>query len=363
MLPSARRRKTILIVIISLLSLIIVILAIYGLTKIAHQNEPTKFISDPYPDNITYLGLTFDEENGYYVFKALDKEFNVLEDYSVRSFFAIKDMLVLDHKLIIYSDAVNEIAYDQKNNQFFLNEIDSFYNNQRMVKLNKDYMLILTQDNKLIKRAYNAVDEKDDVVISENILSENMAKSQNLIFVHNEEGIMGYDTDTLENKLIRSSFINKDMNIKDYNENYMYVDAGSDSFIYSFRNNKSYFLKEEKDEVNFLSFFIDGYVYTKNNNSKEINVNALYYDTYIPHVYTLDDNEEIIKMDYIDGNYCYLELEETVVKEPIASEEDEEVVEEEPEEEILTKYYVYDAVDNYPKYELTEKFMKIIRVK
>ena len=116
MLPEKRKK-----LIITSISIIVMIFVIIGIAKLSsyikRMNTPVQDLknNDTYPSKYQYYGFSKDQDNIYKLYGIMGKDETYL---NLRTFYNIKDYTLRNNKLVIYSDAINEIRYDSKEDEF-----------------------------------------------------------------------------------------------------------------------------------------------------------------------------------------------------------------------------------------------------
>ena len=325
-----------LIILSSLIALILVILIISFLTKVAHNNQENIFKGDPYPNNVAFIGITKDLENDYYLIKPLDNKYNSL-NYDMRSFLEIKDYQMQDKKLLIYSDAINEIAYDKKNNKFILNEINSFYNKNVNIKLTKDYFVIIDKNTLSYQKINDNKEKRKE--ITKDLVGKNIYSIDNIIYYVDQEGLVAYDLDQEKRNVVQYSIKDDLLDIVKAYGNYIYLESNSEKLIYNITTDKLIDIKNIIPDKVFLTFYPYGFLYL-DEELNQIKTYSLVKNSLEPGFYPLQE-KSIKNIYFIKERYCYLEL------------EDEDSV----------KYYIYDLNEGEIYQELEESFLNIIEVK
>ncbi len=330
MLPRKRRKKVLIIGLISLVCLIIIIILIATLTKAAHNNKIETIVSDPYPEEVNYLAIFYDEENEYYNIIALDNNFKTL-DYSLRSFYQIKDYNVANQKLYVYTDAINEVAYLKKDNQFSFNEINSYFNKEKTVKLTKDYYVIKDQD----KLSYNLIkEEKEEKQIADTLIADIILAHNNTIYYFTKEGLVSYDLESNQRKLLQNFAMYNNFKLALYNNYLLYLTSDTHELIYSLADDKTFY-KEDfiEDNAKVLALYDTGLVY-------QINNTLYFYDLVEKYTFSYEIKGELKKVYNVNNNYFYLEIRK----------DDQD------------SYLLYNPF-NKRKIELDKRYLNIIRVK
>ena len=149
MLPE--KKKRLIIALISVVIIIITVFAIYELSSyIRSRNNNTTIEernNDEYPSDYSYIGVLKDKDNIYKLYGIKDKEEKYL---NVRTFYDIKSFELLNDKLMIYSDATNEVRYDKKLDEYLEKKAKAKFNND-ITKSVEDYKVFYENAYKKIK--------------------------------------------------------------------------------------------------------------------------------------------------------------------------------------------------------------------
>lgn len=315
MLPEKRKRLIIGIIAIFAIIIIVILLALLSnYIKSRHENQNDERRNDAYPEKYEYFGITMDKDGIYKLYGISGNE----EEYlNVRTFYNVEDMIDKDGKLVIYSDAANELRYDKKTKEFYFYEIDSNYSNKYKVLLSKDY--IVTKEDRIINyRKYNSEEIKN---ITDKAIDYECLLHDNKVYYVLEDGIYEFNLNneetnkiidkTLEDQVKLISINNKyvytiindeyivykidtseKINVSEYiEEPFTYVDTKDESFI--FKDNEgiktfSLLTRRASSKV----YYIDGY-----DVEKSININDNYYYMNL----ILDDNEKYVIIDLEEG--------------------------------------------------------------
>ena len=187
MLPEKRKRLIIGIIAIFAIIIIVILLALLSnYIKSRHENQNDERRNDAYPEKYEYFGITMDKDGIYKLYGISGNE----EEYlNVRTFYNVEDMIDKDGKLVIYSDAANELRYDKKTKEFYFYEIDSNYSNKYKVLLSKDY--IVTKEDRIINyRKYNSEEIKN---ITDKAIDYECLLHDNKVYYVLEDGIYEFN--------------------------------------------------------------------------------------------------------------------------------------------------------------------------
>ena len=302
MLPS--RRKKLIIIVLSVLLLGGFIWGIYFLTKMIKTQEVV-FKSDAYPTDVMYIGITYDEANDYRTLTMLDADFKKT-DYSLNTFYEVRDYHVVDHRLVVYSDAINEVAYNMKDDVFSFNEIDSFYSNTVDIKIGDHYLVYFTGSN-LEYRAYNTTEKSKSKVIAEGVEDKRIAVVQDTVFYRDFEGIVAYDMQTGTKTTVVPTAAAFYPYIVDSTELYILVKSFDRYAMYSLQNGKVTHLNDALNltNINILSLFDRGVVYEQEDPHAIKAYNAFFGRKEGNGFLT---KSKVNNMYFIDGVYCFLDL-------------------------------------------------------
>lgn len=315
MLPEKRKRLIIGIIAIFAIIIIVILLALLSnYIKSRHENQNDERRNDAYPEKYEYFGITMDKDGIYKLYGISGNE----EEYlNVRTFYNVEDMIDKDGKLVIYSDAANELRYDKKTKEFYFYEIDSNYSNKYKVLLSKDY--IVTKEDRIINyRKYNSEEIKN---ITDKAIDYECLLHDNKVYYVLEDGIYEFNLNNEETNKIIEKAVDDQVKLISVNNNYIYTLINDEYIVYKIDSaekiNVSEYIKEpfmyvdEKDEALIFKdsegiktfslltrrasskvYYIDGY-----DVEKSININDNYYYMNL----ILDDNEKYVIIDLEEG--------------------------------------------------------------
>lgn len=336
------RKRKLIIIIISIIAIILLVIVISSISSFIKDRADVGRSSDLYPEEVMYMGIFYDKENDYQKIIPLNEDFESLK-YELNSFYEIQDIKVINDRLVIYSDALNEIAYDHELDEFYLNELDSYYNANTSVYLGKDYMVFLTKDGSLEYILYNHKEKDKNVIVESNIENKKIAVIDNFIYYRDFDGIVKYNMETLEKKVVVPTSVNFSPEINYYNDSYILLKSNDENMILSVESDVltkfgDMFLEPN---YNLLSLYDKGFIYSVSNPNKLISYNAFYH-RHETSPYLLEENLVPYKMYHISDNNVYLDL---------VSNTDEH------------SYYVYDAIDREYIATLDKDYESIIKVR
>ena len=156
--------------------------------------------------------------------------------------------LTKDNKLVLFSDATNELRYDNKKDEFYFYELDSSYSNKEIYSLSDNYIII----NALNKVSYKKFNEEETVLITDELKNENVLVRDNKVYYLKNDGIYEYNLDTKENKCIING--EGDISIINVLGDYIYINKDGEELIYKISSALkivlSDYIKEEYSIVN-----------------------------------------------------------------------------------------------------------------
>jgi hypothetical protein len=225
MLPE--KRKNLIIALIAIILIIVVAIIISGIGKIVQnkQNGEQTRRNDTYPTTYSYMGLVIDSENVYRI-NGLTQDFN--EEYmGVRSFYNTTDIVNLNGKITLYSDALNEIRYDKKEKEYYLYAIDEFYEKESDALIGDGY-IIYFKDSSIYLHVVNT-DKSTDEVISDNYIYNGKKGIiyNNKFYYLESDGVHEYIPSTKDNNLIIIKMEEDEViNLLDADNNYLVYTQG-----------------------------------------------------------------------------------------------------------------------------------------
>lgn len=246
MLPEKKKR-----LIIAGIALVLIIITVFLLGKLSsyikskNDNNVTKERrNDDYPDKYDYYGILKDEDGIYKIYGIGETE----EYLNVRTFYNIQDYITKDNKLVLFSDATNELRYDSKKDEFYFYELDSSYSNKEIYSLSDNYIII----NALKKVSYKKFNEEETILITDELKNENVLVRDNKVYYLKKDGIYEYNLDTKENKCIIND--EGDISIINVLGDYIYINKDGEELIYKISSALkivlSDYIKEEYSIVN-----------------------------------------------------------------------------------------------------------------
>ena len=242
MLPEKKKRLIIGIIATFAIIIIVILLALLSnYIKSRHENQNHERRNDAYPEKYEYFGITMDKDGIYKLYGISGDE----EEYlNVRTFYNVEDMIDKDGKLVIYSDAVNELRYDKKTKEFYFYEIDSNYSNKYKVLLSKDY--IVTKEDKIINyRKYNNKEIKN---ITNEAIDYEFLLYNNKVYYVSEDGIYEFNLNNEKTNKITDKTLEDQVKLISVNNKYVYTIINDEYIVYKIDSaekiNVSEYIKE-----------------------------------------------------------------------------------------------------------------------
>ncbi len=292
MLPEKRKK-----LIISCIAIIIAIIVVILLGKISsfikNKSNNIERRSDDYSELYDYIGVAKDKDGIYKIYGINEDDEKYLD---VKTFYDVKDMINIDNKIVLYSDAVNEIRYDSKNDEFYFYELDSFFNKYDNVSLTHDYLAV-TDNDKISYKKYNSgqlesIDDAEDYLL----------KNNKMYYLSNND-IYEYDLDSKNKKTIVSSEETDTVKLIAISDKYLFYSKNDELNAYNIKRYYSETIRNRK----FYSVSDEGIITIEENILKDISVSegrAIYQ-------YNLSsDLDNII---YLGNNNIYLSFEDNYV--------------------------------------------------
>lgn len=262
MLPEKKKK-----LIIGIIAIIVIIIVVFLLGKLSSfikdkGKETKERRNDSYSEKFKYIGIFQDEDKILNLY-GIDEEETSL---GVRTFYDILDIKLINEKLVLYSDATNELRYDKNEDEYYFYELDTKYNNNYKIRLANKYVVSYT--NKTL--SYWAFDSKEESEIRNNLENDTFFVSEDNVYFLDNTGLYEYNLDEArEEKIIKLNEsdevvvigVTKDYIILTINEElYGYKKSGS------VRYKPSDYLKEEYE---FIDITDNGFIYKQDNILKE----------------------------------------------------------------------------------------------
>lgn len=333
------KKKLLLVGFIFIIFLIVVIIIISLITSYVKNKDNKLQESDPYPIEFAYMGVLYDSQNGYEIIVPLDNDFNKSE-ISANSFYNIKDIKSFNNKVMVYSDALNEVAYSNADSRLYLEEINSFYDANSVVKLANDYIVLVANGSiQYIRKTDNDAEKEE---IEKGLEEQSIAVINNKVYYRNSGGIVCFDIDNKSTTLIIPTNNDNSLNIVDYNDEYILLESNNEYSIYDLEKKELFSLKGliNDDITKILSLYSNGFIYEKNNPYELVSY-SLFFKRNEDAIFKMPDGFVVNNMYHISGNLCFVDM--------IRDNEH--------------KYYIYDARNKDFVKELNEDYKYIVKVK
>ena len=291
MLPEKRKKLT-----ITIIAIIFIIIGVYSLGKLSNyiksKNTKEEQRNDEYTDLFDYIGISKDKDGIYKLYGISDSEETYLD---VKTFYEVKDVTVINKRLVLYSDATNELRYTKEKEEFYFYEIDSYYNKSDSVNLASDYLII--NDNQVKYKKYGTEEFTNLNKITDYLVNGNK------LYILKSDSIYEYDLNTLEEKMV---VVYKAKEL-------VKLLAVSNEYIYYLKDNvlnvtglKSNFNKELTD-MEFISLSSDGFI------TKKDNILTNYSLTKEDYTYDFSNYNNIDSIIYLDNDLFYISYDKNYV--------------------------------------------------
>lgn len=292
MLPEKRKR-----LIIGCISVIVIIVVVILLGKLSsfikNKNDENMQRNDDYSKIYDYIGVTIDEDNIYKIYGINKNEEKYLD---VKTFYEVKDMINIDNKIVLYSDAVNELRYDNKKEKFYFYELDNFYNKYNNVKLAHDYMVI-SDDNNTSYKKYGS--KKTENI--ENI--NNYIVRDNKVYYAKDESIYEYNMENKKTKRVIMYEKADNIELLAINDNYLF-------YLRNYELNACSLKEFSSNNLNIFAFYSisdDDFLSIRGNTLNNYSISKGEY------TYSYDMEGEINNIIYLDNSIFYLSYENNYV--------------------------------------------------
>ena len=292
MLPEKRKR-----LIIGCISVIVIIVVVILLGKLSsfikNKNDENTQRNDDYSKIYDYIGVTIDEDNIYKIYGINKNEEKYLD---VKTFYEVKDMINIDNKIVLYSDAVNELRYDNKKEKFYFYELDNFYNKYNNVKLAHDYMVI-SDNNNISYKKYGS--KKTENI--ENI--NNYIVRDNKVYYAKDESIYEYNMESKKTKRVIMYEKADNIELLAINDNYLF-------YLRNYELNACSLKEFSNNNLNIFAFYSisdDDFLSIRGNTLNNYSISKGEY------TYSYDMEGEINNIIYLDNSIFYLSYENNYV--------------------------------------------------
>lgn len=266
MLPEKKKR-----LIIGIVAVLLIILVVLGLWKLSNylksrNNVTDEKSNDAYPEVYSYYGIVKDKDGIYKLYGISD---NAEEYLNVRTFYDIKSFELLNDKLMIYSDATNEVRYDKKLDEFYFYVLDDYYSNKEDIKLGDN--IVVSKDGSSI--VYWKFDSDDKKNVTNDSLDTNYYVVKDKIYYVLNDGIYEYDTTkNEENKVVlKNSYDN--VELLNANEEFIFVNYNNNFWAYRIKNSVRVKIEDYiKEEYDFVGYTNSGFMLKMYNDIMEFSL-------------------------------------------------------------------------------------------
>ena len=314
MLPE--KRKNLIIAIIAIILLVILVIGLASISNYIKERSDTEKANANYLDKYTYFGISYDSIDTLYKIYGITSDYK--EEYlDIGTFYLVKDAYIKDNRLVMYSDATNELRYDNKNNEYYFYEIDSNYNRSSNIILTDKYIINTTIG--IITIHEYATDVANDLKVNDSPVIGDVFLANNKLYYSLQNGIYEYDLNTKESKRLIYNTEEVPLVIVKINEKYIYYyNLGNVPMLYRIDNQRIIDLSTNLDleETSFIDFYPDGLLLViQRDNGNFLKKYSLKNNKFEDYELELQDNL-ITKSIKIKDNLYYMEFKD---KESITS--------------------------------------------
>ena len=310
MLPE--KRKNLIIAIVAIILLVILIIVLASISNYIKMHTDTGKSDNDYLDKYSYIGITYDEEDTLYKIYGITSNFE--EEYlNIGTFYNVKDAIIRNNRLVMYSDATNELRYDSKQKEYYFYELDLNYNRNTQVILTNDY--IINRNNGIISIHKYGDDINEDVVINENESFGNYILNNNKIYYSQQNGIYEYDINVQANKRLIYNNEATPLSIISVSDKYMfYYNLGNIPMLYRFDGERITALEDFIKDTTFIDLYSDTLLLEINDESgyklKKYSLKSHEYEDY-----ELDLQDNLVtKSIKVNSDLYYLEYTNNAAK-------------------------------------------------
>lgn len=290
MLPEKKKNLIIsLIAIVILVIVILLIVVISNLVKLNNKRNGEK-TNDDYLNLYTYYGITKNEDDIYQIYGINSEGEKYLD---IRTFYDVVDARIINNRILLYSDAVNEVRYDEYKKEFYLYEVDNYFSNNKLKYLGNDYLIIKDDSNIRYSKYGNNMEKYLEI----NNSSSNILVNKNKIYYAKEDGIYEYNLEAEEENQIATK------------EGTINLWKVTDKYLYFYQDNILYYIDISNRvktkimiEENYLpiDIFENGILFLQNNKLNKYVINN--------NIVSLDITGTIEKSSNLDNNIYYMKL-------------------------------------------------------
>ena len=307
MLPE--KRKELIIFGASIVGVIIIIILMYNLAKFMHnRSEKLEAPDDAYDTYYNYYGVITDKDDNYQLV-GINSEY-IEKEIGLRSFYPINKMYYYNNHLRFYSDAINELRYDNEEEKYYLYELNSFYDNNTKVYLTNEFLIKLN-DKTL---SYEEYEKDENNIISENVEKDNILIYDNKIYYITNEGVEVFDFELETKKMLIVKQKDTNINLLQMNAKYLVYDVDGTYFVYNIETEKttnlSYYIEKDiQKEYKFIALTSDNFIFQTTDYANDIVLKKIrLFDNVLLNNTFILGNESIDKVIYFKSGILYAEL-------------------------------------------------------
>lgn len=256
MLPNRKKKFAIIVAII--IGIVLLVVAIASISGFINNRNNKEKGNDNYANLYEYFGITKDEDGIYKLVGINETEEKYLD---LKTFYEVLDVKIINNRIVLYSDATNEVRYDTKSKEFYFYELDSNYENNYNYKLT-DTHLIKYNDNILSIREYG----KDEQIITDSLSKKQVITYLDQIYYLSNNTIFKYDLTNNYNSTV-TTLTNSDISFVGANDYQVYYIYDNELYLLNINNKISINISEYiNTDFEVYSIEEDGIIYLDKSN-------------------------------------------------------------------------------------------------
>jgi len=213
-----------------------------------------------------------------------------------------------------FADALNELRYNKKNNEFYLQELNSFYSNSYDINLTDSSIILRTKQSISYFNFDKTINEETQ--ISNTLKSNEFLEDKNKVYYVLDDGIHEYDITTKEERLFLNIGTDENVTFLDKCEDILYFKSNGELFLYNDHFKDTLKLSDYINEgFTFMNGTKNGFLYiTEDNKIKEFDAikkaaNDYIYDFGSKIVYSKNIKDNIYFMKDEDNKNYIIDVE------------------------------------------------------
>ena len=295
MLPEKKKR-----LIWGIIAIVLTIIVVFLIAKLSNfiksrSNTELTRANDAYP-TYSYYGFVKDDYNVYKLYGINDTETNL----ELKTFYDIQDLSIKNKKIVVYTDALNEVRYDSKNKEFYFYELNPFYSNKLNIKMSDNYLLDVSGEV-----TYWPIDQDNEnkKTITSDVTSYII--SNDIFYYTKDSNLVKFDLET-GNALVLTN-LTENTKINDINNNLILLEDEKNVYVYNLETNIILNINEiaRETSIKYLSKSKKGFIYIADSILKE-------YDQGTKQSNVLKNNflEDIVLCKYLKDNVYFMKTKE-----------------------------------------------------